>query len=287
MQDAMHDPSLPSHSGPPSDDAPTMDEVGPTGLVWIREQSAGRGRLSIEDIVTTAVAMADAAGLETVSMRRVGAELGVTGMSLYTHVTRKDDLVALMIDWVMAESIIPPEELDIGWRDALAQIASRSYALYIEHPWVLSALGRQALIGPNRTRYYEQIFAAVAELSLDASVLRSICVAVELHAMGCALRGRLLDATMRTDRLTQQEWILSIEQWFGQLMATGEFPHFAKAQPWRVLHAAKPYQQEFLISMGWLLDGIAAGISQGTSPGPPGGSGPDGSGPDESLRNPG
>ena len=68
-----------------------------------------RGRLSRDRVLRAAVALADTGGIESLSMRKLGDELGVEAMSLYNHVANKDDLLDGMIDAVFAEIDLPPE----------------------------------------------------------------------------------------------------------------------------------------------------------------------------------
>src|SRR5580704_15308627 len=100
----------------PTEDTPPL----PPGLdlLWGRRGGGTRGPkpgLSIDAIVETAVAIADAEGLDAVSMARVANELGFTTMSLYRHVTSKDELLQLMWN----ASAQGAEELELegrGWR---------------------------------------------------------------------------------------------------------------------------------------------------------------------------
>src|ERR1700754_4378668 len=93
-----------------------------------------------ERIAEAALRIADAEGFEAVTMRRVAAELGAGTMTLYHYVRNKDELAALMDDAVMGELLIGEDELAEGWRDALAQIARRSYGAFQRHPWVFDHL---------------------------------------------------------------------------------------------------------------------------------------------------
>lgn len=72
-------------------------------VIWARPERAGRGpkpAFSRADIAAAAVRIADAEGLDAVSMRKVAAELGCGTMSLYNYVPRKEDLHELMLDAV-------------------------------------------------------------------------------------------------------------------------------------------------------------------------------------------
>ena len=79
--------------------------------------------LSLSRIVAAAVRVADTEGLDAVSMGRVAAELGNAPMSLYRHVSSKEELVTLMVDaaWDEARGRRPGR----GWRAGLCRWAGR------------------------------------------------------------------------------------------------------------------------------------------------------------------
>src|SRR5207248_5001026 len=93
-----------------------------------------------EQIARAAVRIADAQGFEAVTMKRIAAELGAATMTLYYYVRGKADVVALMQDAVLAEILVPGDELPAGWRDATAAIARRTRQVLMAHPWSLSSL---------------------------------------------------------------------------------------------------------------------------------------------------
>src|SRR3954465_14063546 len=113
-------------------------------------------------IVRAAIELADAEGLDAVSIRRVAAALGARPMSLYTHIAAKEDLVAPMADAVVGEVVVgdPPA----GWRAALRAMAERSWRTFVAHPWLLAASARRRPLGPNALRHAEQLPAPVAPL---------------------------------------------------------------------------------------------------------------------------
>jgi AcrR family transcriptional regulator len=95
-------------------------------------------RMERAEIVSAAVRIADADGVDAVSMRRLADELGVATMTPYTHVASKDELLDLMRDAVAAEMLLP-EPLPEDWRAALRAIADRTRAAYEAHPWCLDS----------------------------------------------------------------------------------------------------------------------------------------------------
>jgi len=110
-------------------------------------------------VVAAAVAIADAEGLEALTMRRLAAELGAGVMSLYTYVRDKGDLVDQMVDQVSA---VDPEP---GEPDLLS-LARWQRDLMLRHPWLLTALPNRPLTGENTLRSLERGLAALAPTGL-------------------------------------------------------------------------------------------------------------------------
>jgi AcrR family transcriptional regulator len=163
-------------------------------LVWDDPASepADRG-LTRAAIVRAAIEIADAEGLDAVSIRRVAAALGARPMSLYTHIASKEDLIALMLNEAVAEVLLP-EPLPEDWREATRAIADRSYRAFLAHPWSLEALGRGSQIGPNLLRHGQQSRAAVAPLGLDREHEWHVLRMVDAYTIGQAVTAASLDA---------------------------------------------------------------------------------------------
>src|SRR6476661_5122429 len=88
-------------------------------LLWGTKERAPRGpkpTLTVPQIVESAIAIADAEGIDNVSMRRVAERLGVGAMSLYRYVPSKAELLDLMVDAVYGERPAPADA-DGGWRE--------------------------------------------------------------------------------------------------------------------------------------------------------------------------
>lgn len=163
--------------------------------IWARpEPGTRRARFSREQIAAAALAIGDAEGFEAVSMRRIAAELGAGTMSLYRYISAKDDLVALLDDALIGESLIPDGELPADWREALALIARRTRAAHLRHPWaVVSLQGRGAAaqdgsFGPNGLRHFEQSLAALDSAPLDTAAKLDLLAIVDDYVFGNVLR---------------------------------------------------------------------------------------------------
>ncbi|MDJ1131789.1 TetR/AcrR family transcriptional regulator [Streptomyces iconiensis] len=129
--------------------------------VWLDERPGVRRRavgqaegLDREKITSAAVRLLDTEGLAKFSMRRLAAELGVTAMSVYWYVDRKDDLLELALDAVEGELDVPdPEAEGADWRAQLRQVAHELCGLLRRHPWTSGMLGSFLNVGPSAVRY--------------------------------------------------------------------------------------------------------------------------------------
>jgi AcrR family transcriptional regulator len=125
-------------------------------------------------VVAAAIAVADAEGLEALTMRRLAAELGAGVMSLYTYVRDKDDLVDQMIDQVTATDPLPGAGAPLpggvgplaGAADLLALVGWQR-DLMLRHPWLPAALPNRRLVGANTLGFLERGLVALAPTELS------------------------------------------------------------------------------------------------------------------------
>src|SRR5262245_42188218 len=97
-----------------------------------------REPLTRERILAAALAIADADGVEALTMRRLAQELGVEAMSLYHHVQGKADLLGGIAELVVQQIDLPPPEGD--WKAAVRASAISAHAVLRQHPWAPNLL---------------------------------------------------------------------------------------------------------------------------------------------------
>jgi AcrR family transcriptional regulator len=107
-------------------------------MVTARAAGAARVPLDRDRVLEEAVALADEEGIDGVSMRRLSARLGVVPMALYKHVADKDDLLAGMIDRIIAGYASAPEDVD--WSRAVRERILSARAALLVHPWLRPAI---------------------------------------------------------------------------------------------------------------------------------------------------
>jgi AcrR family transcriptional regulator len=134
-----------------------VSDASPGRSIWTRPERGSRGPApghSRDDIVTTAIALADADGLTAVSMRAVAAALGTGAGSLYRYLSSRDDLLDLMTDRVVGE-LHPYPGPDGGWLDVMLLLGRRQLALYRRHRWLLDVSHRASAVGPRALAWFD------------------------------------------------------------------------------------------------------------------------------------
>lgn len=94
--------------------------------------TGSRSRLNRDLVLSAAIALADKAGIESLTMRRLGEDLGVEAMSLYNHVANKEDLFHGMVDAVFTEIELPSHNDD--WKTAMRKRSISFRAVLSRHP---------------------------------------------------------------------------------------------------------------------------------------------------------
>src|SRR6266545_2393139 len=165
------------------------DPARSMALLW-RTPSARTGPgpkpgLSVDAIVATAIAVADADGLAGLSMRAVAERLGVTAMALYTYVPGKNEMVDLMYDGAHAE--LPGRyDLGKGWRPAVTSWATDLVRFYVRHPWVLQVSLARPALGPNEQAVLEALARILRRTGLPPAVARRVVSLLFYVARGTA-----------------------------------------------------------------------------------------------------
>lgn len=149
-----------------------------------------RARHSTDDVVARAIELADADGLAAVTIRALAQALGLTPMSIYTHVNTRADLIVLMADAVhhgLASRLVSDD-----WRSRVRAIADDNLALFRAHPWLLDVHDPRTALGPGTIAKYDRELRAFDDLDLD-HVQRDAALAFVLEFTRSAA-SRLRDA---------------------------------------------------------------------------------------------
>lgn len=170
--------------------ARTRAKHGPTARIE-RELSQKRVHrpgpkpsLTLDQIAKAAIHLADAEGLQAVSMERVARQVGVTPMALYRYLASKQSLLELMIENVGIDG--PDLKIAKGWREKLTSWMRALRELYLDHPWLLAATLGAREMGPNELRWLDSALGILAEAGVPASHRHDIFLVLIGHARSSA-----------------------------------------------------------------------------------------------------
>jgi AcrR family transcriptional regulator len=244
-----------------TEDMSTESMAGTMALLWGTKPAPTRGRkpgMTVERIVRAAISIADADGLDALSMRRVADALGVGTMSLYRYLPGKAELYELMLDAVMGEDG-PPQPDPRGWRESLATVARQSLAGYRRHPWLLDASLSRGLVGPNQAAVLDRLLAILDGTGLTSGQKMAVVGLVVSYVQG---RARQLADNARTVR---RSGMTDVQFWqeFAPLLTphldAELFPAFAAV--WGDDELS--FSDEFEFGLQRVLDGIESYINRG------------------------
>ncbi|MFI8964193.1 TetR/AcrR family transcriptional regulator [Streptomyces sp. NPDC053493] len=205
-------------------------------VIWARPARTGRGpkpAYSRSDITDAAVRIADADGIDAVSMRRIAAELGCGTMSLYNYVPRKEDLYELMVDQASGEYALGGPSGD--WRADMRAVAREARGILHRHPWVIRLMTTGYAYGPNALRFLEHCLECLAGLDLPGGTKMELIATVNgtvmtivANELAVAERARSLPWSEEQEQAVRHAYLAS-------RLASGAYPRltalFAEAAP--------------------------------------------------------
>ena len=230
-------------------------------LLWGRRPRGSRGPrpgLSPESIVVAAMHLADAEGLEAVSMARVAAELGFTTMSLYRHVANKDELLQLMWN-ASAEGA---EELELsgeGWRERLRDWAGVQRRMLDLHPWITQMPMAVPPVAPNSLVFVEKGLATLQDTPIsDADKLRVI----GLLSSYTLSEARMAHDAARAQAAGESAW--EFDELLRELVDAERYPrlHAIAFTAPEAAQAPPGEREEFDWGVECILDGVATLIAR-------------------------
>jgi len=235
-------------------------------LLWGRQEPGRRGpkqRLSTDEVVAAAIALADAEGLAALSMRRVAEAVGVSPMSLYTYVPSKAELVDLMFDRTLATATDPDDAVK-GWRAKLTFIARERWALVERHPWFLDLALHRPPLGPNVLRKVEVMMTALSGMGLDAEEMSRVADALQNFIAGALQSARDARNIERASGLTDDQWLEMIQPALEQHFDPESFPALKRMGEGRSGKMRTPAERiaSFEFGLARVLDGLEAYIRE-------------------------
>jgi AcrR family transcriptional regulator len=208
--------------------------------------------LSRGRVLHAAIQLADAAGIESLSMRKLGQELGVEAMSLYNHVASKEDVLDGMVDIVVGEINAVVGEIDVpfaDWKTALRRRILSAREILLRHPWAPGVIESRSNISPLMMRYFDSVIGLFMEAGFSVDLTHHA-----MHALGSRALGFTQELYEDSQELDANA-IAVLQQ------MAGEYPNIT-AMVSQITHDFETTlgwcddQEEFEFALDLLLDGL-------------------------------
>jgi AcrR family transcriptional regulator len=205
-----------------------------------------REPLDRDRVLRAAVEVADADGLDALSMRRLGRELGVEAMSLYNHVAGKDDVLDGIVDYVIGEMHVPQPGDE--WEAAIRARAQSARAVFARHPWAMGLLeSRYTNSSPRRLAYYDAVLGSMLEAGFDiATAIRGFSI-VDSYIFGFILQEQSL-------AFSDDDGLEEVGEDLLQQMADA-YPNLTAATEY-AMHHGYEFGTEFGFGLDLIVDGL-------------------------------
>jgi AcrR family transcriptional regulator len=198
--------------------------------------------LSRKQVLEAAVRLADADGIESLSMRNVGQALGIEAMSLYTHVRNKDDLLDGMVEVVVGE--IPIDLDGASWKATLRRTVLSARSALLRHPWAHRVIETRTAPGPATLRYFDTVIGILRDGGFSLDLTHHA-----LHLLGSRVLGFTQDLFDDSGDITPEQ----------AAMLAGPFPRVAEMAV-AVSHdgglGGCDDDVEFAFALDFILDGL-------------------------------
>jgi AcrR family transcriptional regulator len=238
------------------------DPVRSIELLWGTRGPRTRGPkpgLTVDRIVAAAIELADAEGLERLSMRRVAERLGAGTMSLYRYVPGKAELLDVMVDRVNAETE-RTDDVDGGWRGRLELVARENRRLFERHPWLLQVYPGRPPLGPGIIAKYDHELRAIDGIGLSDVEMDSVLTLVLGYVQGAAATiVETAQAPARTGQ-TDDEWWTALAPSLEKVFEPERYPVAARVGTAATRHYRGAFDAEHAFEFGLarVLDGVEA-----------------------------
>jgi AcrR family transcriptional regulator len=203
--------------------------------------------LSRARVLGGAVAIADAAGIGSLTMRSLADELGVKPMSLYHHVPNKAAILDGIIDVVFGEIELPSAQAD--WRSAMRDRAISARSVLRHHPWATPLMESRANPGPATLRHHDSVIGTLRRAGFSIAMTAHAYSLLDSYVYGFALTEAALP-------FESPETVPDIAGAILEQFPSEEYPHLAELATEHVLQPGYNYGNEFEFGLGLILDGL-------------------------------
>lgn len=195
-------------------------------------------------MIAGARALADAHGLEALTIRALATHLDVRPMSIYHYVANKEQLLDALVDSVFEEFHTP--QPDRSWRIELAQRARSVRSVVTQHPWALTIMETRTHPGPANLNGHEAVLEVLHRAGFTVKASAHAYAILDAYVFGFALQ----DVMLRSIQLDTSAAELRAE------MDLNSHPRLTEIAGFYVSAPTYPLELSFELGLELILDGI-------------------------------
>lgn len=214
----------------------------------VSESTAERAPLSRDRVLDGAIAIADAGGISSLTIRSLAQELGVKPMSVYHYVANKDEIIDGIVDRVYGEMELPAAEGD--WREEMHRRCTSTREVLGRHPWAIPLLQSRTAPGPATLHHHDSVIACLRGAGLSVEMTAHALALIDSYVFGFALSEAALP-------IHGPEAVPEIAEAIMQRFATGAYPHLLEFSTAHVMKPGYDFGEEFEFGLGVVLDAFA------------------------------
>jgi AcrR family transcriptional regulator len=201
-------------------------------------------------VLRGAVAVADAGGLGSLTIRSLAQELGVKPMSVYYYVANKDEILDGIVDLVFGEIDLP--SIGGDWRTEMHRRAVSARRVLRRHPWAIALLQSRTNPGPATLRHHDAVIGSLRVGGFSVELTAHAYALIDSYVFGFALSEAALP-------INGPETVAEVA---GSMMPTdsGTYPHLVEFTTEHILRPGYDFGGEFEFGLGLVLDALARSL---------------------------
>lgn len=209
-----------------------------------REQ---RPRLSRDRVLRGAVAVADAGGIDGLTIRSLAQSLGVKPMAVYYYVANKEEILDGIVDLVFSEIELP--EVGGDWRAELRRRAHSARRVLRAHPWAIGLMESRTSPGPATLRHHDLVIATLRVAGFSHQLTAHAYALLDSYTYGFALQEAGLP-------FEQSGTVGDVAEPIMKRFSTGAYPHLVEMASDYYLLPDYNFGEEFAWGLDLILDGL-------------------------------
>jgi AcrR family transcriptional regulator len=211
------------------------------------EPDGGRVRLSKDKVLRGAMAVADAGGIASLTIRSIAQELGVKPMSVYHHVANKDAIIDGIVDLVFSEIDLPVPGR--GWKPEIRRRSVSAREALRRHPWAIQLLQSRTNPGPATMRHHDAVIGTLREAGFSVVKTAHAFALVDSYVFGFALSEAALP-------IHGPETVPEVAEQMMGAFDPAEYPYLVEFSVKHILKPGYDFGAEFEYGLTRVLDAL-------------------------------